>query len=151
MGLDMYLSAKKYLSDYQPEDKEVKDAIMALPYPSMKTGMQVQEIVFEAMYWRKANAIHNWFVHKCQDGRDECQQTYVDVVRLRELVDTCKIVLADHSKVAALLPPSAGFFFGSTDVNDHYYEDLHATVVTLERILALDDIEDYSFYYQSSW
>ena len=24
-------------------------------------------------YWRKANAIHSWFVENCQDGVDECQ------------------------------------------------------------------------------
>jgi hypothetical protein len=151
MGLDMYLSAKKYLSDYNPEAKEAKDAIMDLPYPMFKSGMRVKEVSFEAMYWRKANAIHKWFVDKCQDGVDECQETYVDIARLRELLDTCKVVLADKSKAGELLPPSSGFFFGSTDIGEYYFDDLQSTVDGLESLLATEGIEEFDFYYQSSW
>jgi hypothetical protein len=152
MGLDMYLSAKKYLSEYSAGDeKEVSETIGNLPYPMFKTGMRVKEIAFEAMYWRKANAIHKWFVDKCQDGVDECQETYVDLTRLQELVDTCKIVLADNEKAGDLLPPSAGFFFGSTDVDEYYLQDLQSTVDVLEKLLATEGIEKFDFYYQSSW
>jgi hypothetical protein len=152
MGLDMYLTAKKYLSEYAAGDeKEISETVGNLPYPMFKAGMRVKEICFEAMYWRKANAIHKWFVDKCQDGVDECQETYVDLARLRELVDTCKVVLADKRKAAELLPPSAGFFFGSTDVDEYYLEDLQSTVDALERILGTEGIEKFDFYYQSSW
>jgi hypothetical protein len=152
MGLDMYLTAKKYLSEYAAGDeKEVAETIGALPYQMFKAGMRVKEISFEAMYWRKANAIHKWFVDKCQDGVDQCQETYVDLTRLRELVDTCKIVLADNEKAGDLLPPAAGFFFGSTEVDEYYLGDLQSTVETLERILGTEGVEQFDFYYQSSW
>jgi len=151
MGLDMYLTAKKYLSDYTPAEKDVKDQISEINHPIFKTGMEVKEISFEAMYWRKANAIHKWFVDKCQDGVDECQETYVDVARLKELVDTCKIVLADKSKANTLLPPQSGFFFGSTDIDEYYLDDLQNTVDRLGDLLDMPNVEQFSFYYQSSW
>ena len=151
MGLDMYLTAKKYLSDYTPAEKDVKDQISEINHPMFKAGMKVKEISFEAMYWRKANAIHKWFVDKCQDGVDECQETYVDVARLKELVDTCKIVLANKSKANTLLPPQSGFFFGSTDIDQYYIDDLQDTVDRLGDLLNMPNVEQFSFYYQSSW
>lgn len=151
MGLDMYLTAKKYLSDYAPDEKEAKDQIEKIDHPIFKTGMRVKEISFEAMYWRKANAIHKWFVDKCQDGVDECQETYVDLARIRELVDTCKIVLADNRKANELLPPQAGFFFGSTQIDEYYRQDLQDTVDRLEDLLSTKGIEKFHFYYRSSW
>jgi len=151
MGLDMYLTAKKYLSDYTPAEKDVKDQISEIYHPMFKAGMKVKEISFEAMYWRKANAIHKWFVDKCQDGVDECQETYVDVARLKELVDTCKIVLADKEKANTLLPPQSGFFFGSTDIDQYYIDDLQDTVDRLGDLLNMPNVEQFSFFYQSSW
>lgn len=44
-------------------------------------------------YWRKANAIHNWFVQNVQGGKDECQEAYVERKKLTELRDLCKQVL----------------------------------------------------------
>jgi hypothetical protein len=151
MGLDMYLSARKYLSDYTPAEKDVKEQISEIDHPMFKTGMKVKEISFEAMYWRKANAIHKWFVDNCQDGVDECQETLVDVARLRELVDTCNVVLSNKKKAGELLPPSAGFFFGSTDIDQYYLEDLQSTVDRLGDLINMPDVEQFSFYYQSSW
>lgn len=44
--------------------------------------------------WRKANAIHKWFVEKIQDGEDDCQfHREVTESDLEELLDTCKTVL----------------------------------------------------------
>jgi len=62
MGLDMYLYAKRHLRDYVPEDKKIKDEI-ADQLPDPFKG--VQEIKVEIAYWRKANAIHKWFVNNC--------------------------------------------------------------------------------------
>lgn len=46
----------------------------------------------EIGYWRKANAIHKWFVDKIQDGEDDCGYYKVDKDQLEELLKTCKIV-----------------------------------------------------------
>ena len=51
-------------------------------------------IMDQVAYWRKANAIHEWFVNHVQDGEDDCD--YHDEVTkeiLEELLDTCEEVL----------------------------------------------------------
>jgi hypothetical protein len=57
--------------------------------------------------------------------------------------------IADPSVASALLPTQEGFFFGMTDYDQYYYEDLKYTRDTLTTVLAEKD--DGEFYYQSSW
>ena len=56
MGLDMFLSKI-------PVSQRIED-----------TNYENCE---EVAYWRKFNALHNWFVQNCQDGVDECQYAEV--------------------------------------------------------------------------
>ena len=120
MGLDMYLNAKRYVSNYSEADAELRGELDKL---EPLAGMPINEIVCEAMYWRKANAIHDWFVKNVQNGEDDCGTYYVENEQLQALVDTCKAILADHTLAAELLPTASGFFFGSTDYDDYYYEE----------------------------
>lgn len=147
MGLDMYLTAKRYLAEYDPEEKSLRDSItesINSPFGS------VNEVSVEAGYWRKANAIHSWFVRNCQDGVDKCQETYVDREQLSNLLKVVNKVLDDNSLAKDLLPPQEGFFFGSTEVDEYYIQDLEYTKELLEKILD-DDNPDWEFYYRSSW
>ena len=114
---------------------------------------EVREISFEAMYWRKANAIHRWFVNKVQEGVDNCAEYYVDTDILSELRNICNQILVDPSKADELLPPQSGFFFGSTDVDEWYLEQLKYTVDRLDVLLDLPQVKErkINFYYSSSW
>lgn len=150
MGLDMYLNAKRYLFKVRPEDKAIAEAIGALQLNN--NGMRVKEICCEAMYWRKANAIHNWFVQNVQNGNDDCKEYYVDRSKLEELLSICKSVLNDPSRSEELLPPRAGFFFGSDKIDSWYWDDLKETIGGLERLLADSSVsQEWEFYYASSW
>ena len=154
MGLDMYLSSKRYMSKYF--DKEDSDKIAKVNEIFGVQGEEdadfgAQEVTFRVAYWRKANAIHKWFVDKCQDGVDECQETFVSREQLQELSDTCKAVLTDMSKAPELLPAQEGFFFGGTDYDDWYKQDLEYTVQRLDKILNDSSLTKMDFYYQSSW
>jgi len=64
-------------------------------------------------------------------------------------------VLADPSLAAELLAPEEGFFFGSVEYDQWYWEDLQATVAIVDRCVALaaraDKGEWWDFEYQSSW
>lgn len=119
MGLDMYLGAR-----FKGEEVQVG-------------------------YWRKANAIHKWFVDNAQDGVDECQEAAVTMDQIQALLDTVNEVLADHSKAGELLPPEAGFFFGDTEVDDWYFDDLASTKEILTDVIANNG--DWEIFYQSSW
>lgn len=50
-----------------------------------------------------------------------------------------------------LLPTQEGFFFGSTDYNQFYYEDIVYTRDTLKEILDKHDFAKEDIYYTSSW
>ncbi len=105
--------------------------------------------VVEVGYWRKANAIHKWFVDNVQDGVDECQESPVTMDQLDVLLDTVNAVLDDNDKAGDLLPPESGFFFGITDIDEYYLEDL---VTTKEILTELADRgDDWEYSYQSSW
>lgn len=63
MGLDMYLSKKFYLW------REKRDKLKISGIKELE-GQEVKELVMDAGYWRKANAIHNWFVEELAEGED---------------------------------------------------------------------------------
>jgi len=152
MGLDMYLEARRFLwifDDGTGRDAAVGKAIRdALPEMG---DMRPKHVVAEAMYWRKANAIHAWFVRNCQDGKDECQHTYVERDKLEELRDTINRVLADRGLAGELLPTQSGFFFGGTDYDGWYWKDLERTSKELTRLLEDENLKGWDFYYHSSW
>jgi hypothetical protein len=153
MGLDMYLNASRYLSDYHEADKEKKKQLLQI-FPELHSYLEEEknpfrEVTVEVCYWRKANAIHGWFVDNVQSGEDDCKKYYVDRNRLEELRDLCKKVLADRTLAADLLPSCSGFFFGNADYDDWYFKDLNHTVASLDKILKLPD--GWVFEYQSSW
>ena len=148
MGLDMYLKGEKYVSEYF--DPALKEAVDALLPDSILSG-KVCGIKFRLAYWRKANAIHQWFVNNVQDGTDDCSDYDVSREKLQELVDTCKAVLADHTKAEELLPPQSGFFFGSTEIDYWYFQALRATIEQIEPLLTSAVMEDISIQYHSSW
>jgi hypothetical protein len=167
MGLDMYLYANRYIGgwDHNKDQKEREDyervlALLGLPNDVCRDspGSTVQATIG---YWRKANAIHQWFVDNVQDGEDECREHDVSREQLIELRDLCRrlLELKDKDEKKALaeaqeyLPPQAGFFFGSTEVDDYYWGDLAHTVAVIDRALALDPdgSKGLSFCYCSSW
>jgi hypothetical protein len=150
IGLDMYFYAKRYLYGYN--DNEKIAAITQL-FPEIR-GAKINEVKAELKYWRKANAIHRWFVDNVQEGKDECQESYVPVEKLYELRDVCAAVMANTDQAATLLPASSGFFFGSTDYDEWYFEDVEETLNWLNNLLlkdAVDIMKDWNFYYRSSW
>ena len=155
MGLDQWLYAKKYASDSEflgAERKalyrKLKDAIGddAKYQGGFLKSMSVE---MEVAYWRKANAIHAWFVENCQGGEDDCRTSHVTREQLENLMNVCKEVRDDHDKADDLLPTRSGFFFGSTDYDEYYFTDIKNTIKQLKKVLALDNT--WEFYYASSW
>lgn len=143
MGLDMYLNAKRFL--WHNED-ELSERVAEV-FPEIK-GKRVKEVIVEAMYWRKANSIHAWFVKNCQEGEDDCGNYYVGREQLEELRQLILKALAE--KDATLLPPTSGFFFGSDKVDQYYWEDLRSTEEGIVKCLT-DFPSGWEFEYHSSW
>lgn len=151
MGLDMYLKGKRYLRTYVEESDDAKIAnSITQHFPEINSaGIKVNQVECELGYWRKANAIHAWFVRNVQDGVDECQETWLERGDLEKLLEAVNTVLANPEQAKDVLPPQEGFFFGNTDIDQYYIADLEYTRDMIERILKLDN--NWDFYYRASW
>lgn len=182
MGLDMYLYRNTYVGAYF-EHRNVTGTV-ELFTNGKKLDIDVSkisDIKERVAYWRKANAIHNWFVENVQDGKDECQESYVSKEDMQKLLDAVNQVLnsitlekgvlsngstyyngvetpnfitgevvVDSAIAEEVLPTQSGFFFGNTDYNEWYVEDLKYTKEVLESILSKED-DDAEYYYNASW
>jgi len=162
MGLDQYLTAKKYVSkwdysggfDSRVITQEFQD-LLPMDAPDLTRYGQFAGITVEypVGYWRKANAIHNFFVQEVGEDVDDCREMFVDRDILVELRSRCADVLkADNMEEMAKevgLETVSGFFFGDTSYDDWYKEDLKLTIEICDHVLALP--EEYSLHYQASW
>ena len=165
MGLDMYLHAKKYVEkvnwqglrdneELSYDSPEVinplwKDIVDTAQMSEVAEDIYGVNVEVTCAYWRKANQIHKWFVDNVQRGVDDCGDYYVSQDKLKALLDLVNRALAERNPT--LLSPKGGFFFGSTDIDEWYWKDLKNTKAKLERIFALPNLSELSFYYTSSW
>ena len=133
----------------------------------------------QVMYWRKFNALHAWFVENVQGGVDECQVSYVSRIQLEDLLAVLRKVessleasaktkqkirigynadgemfdeidvFEDTSVAEDLFPTQEGFFFGGTEYDDYYLQQVKETITMLEAELEVEDGGDY--LYHASW
>lgn len=142
MGLDMYLTARRSFWDHMnggESAKQIHKLFPELPEVSVSSGTTVS---VQFGYWRKANAIHHWLVQNIQDGKDECQETYFSREDMKKLFDIVSDVLANKNTAPDLLPTANGFFFGGTEYDDWYWEQMEYTDPLMDK---------WDFYYQASW
>ena len=168
MGLDMYLNVRKYVSkyNYKDESRNLNENFQTLAEMSGLNGLTKYslhggvEISYPIAQWRKANAIHGWFVKTLADGIDECQPIEVTRDHLKLLLKACKEVMAetdeDEKEAKAVdwnLDPTSGLFFGSHEIDEYYDADLKYTIEMIEHIISLIPEDDYKweFTYQASW
>lgn len=163
MGLDMYLYAEKWVPfrNFDEESKSNQKFDKLVEFAELdelvdkKQGYISAYVKVQIGYWRKANAIHKYFVDKCADGKDECQE--IDVYRetLVALKDICGqlSLTKDMEQAKELLPPQSGFFFGNTEIDEYYFNDVEYTYNLLNKILEKipEDNYDYEFIYRASW
>lgn len=161
----MYLNARKHLAKVNwqalnnneqlsynsPEAvySKFNDLMELTQLADVATDIYGASVEVTCAYWRKANQIHDWFVTNVQSGNDNCGEYYVTQDKLKELLIICEHSL--ENKDPSLLQPKEGFFFGGTDIDEWYWDNLANTITQLKRIFALPEIDELSFYYSSSW
>ena len=154
----MYLHKKTYIGNqYRDPSQQIKLLIPEnqknASFPIKKGRIKeekIVEITTEVAYWRKTNAIHKWFVDNVQNGEDDCKEYRVNKEQLKKLLKTVQKVLSDPEKLGPkLLPTQEGFFFGETEYNKWYIEDLEYTEKVLEELLKEDYLDEIT--YSSSW
>jgi hypothetical protein len=85
-----------------------------------------------------------------QEDEDDCREYYVGKDDLRKLLMVVGTVLAHQERALELLPPPGGFFFGTTDLDDWYWDNLKLTRTLLKEVLESTS-DDQTLYYRSSW
>lgn len=177
MGLDMYLSYRRNL-DGIPEtiQRAMRKQAYIDRYPNLAEHLNKENLLDktidreieegktyeeEIMYWRKANAIHKFFVDNCAGGVDDCEPVRVTIDALKDLVERCEKVLKsgpeddeliiDTNIADELLPSQSGFFFGSTEYDEWYIEDLKETVKALKPIVEHAELYTDPIIYEASW
>lgn len=110
MGLDMYLTGRKYF--WQAWDNDGANR--------REDGKRVKSIDVELGYWRKHPDLHGYIVNTFAGGKDDCKEIELTADNLREIVKAVR---------ARTLPHTTGFFFGESDLSD---EEIDGDVKTLE-------------------
>lgn len=154
MGLDMYLYAlpKKSKIESLKDFDDLYD----------KADARGDDEYFEVWaQWRKANAIHGWFINhcKCIEENTLYEVTQEDIL---QLVGTCVNVLLNKEKAEKCLPVCQGCFFGDYEYDAWYEHDLMQTIEFLGHALSMNwgckkvkgeetSTELRKFYYYASW
>ena len=144
---DKRYTMKDWCGREKPSDKLV-EFYSQFQYEKYESSHIAEEVA----YWRKANAIHQWFVDNVQDGEDDCrvhrELTKSDLLTLRDLAHE---VYANPDLAEDLLPTQSGFFFGNTSYDEWYMENIKNTIEQIDNILASTDFNTEALYYVSSW
>jgi hypothetical protein len=98
------------------------------------------------VYFRKVNFVYRYFANKLVDER-----CFADKDDIEELISRCDKVLADHSLAQELLPTTDGFFFGSTDYDEWYFNDVEDCKKQMEDLLSKYDEETDVIFFVMSW
>lgn len=190
MGLDMFLDkCNRKAWGYKDMDIDQIKVDMPALYEELKPLIVMrgeyhpwESFFTEVGYWRKANAIHKWFVDNVQDGIDDCAYYEVSKEQLEELLDICKTIkksskmkkgkiqngttlkdgewvpimedgaYIENPEVAAkLLPTQSGFFFGSTEYDEWYMQDITDTIAILTKAIETTDFDREMVVYSASW
>ena len=161
MGLDMFIhkvnKTNHSIKELEELDRNAQPDNPALveflplnqPFPELKLDPPVYSIYHQVAYWRKFNALHQWFVTNVQLGIDNCGNYEVHTDHLRELLEVLEEVF--NLKNPTKLPPTQGFFWGSTQVDDYYWYDVSTAIKTISELIDKTDWSKERLFYQSSW
>lgn len=95
---------------------------------------------------RKENHIQCFIESEVGDVTN-CDYLPLEKEHIERLVDRLQRVKDDPTQAGVLLPTEPGFFFGNTDYNDIYFEDIEAELKEFSDILASwDDTKQYAYW-----
>ena len=171
MGLDMNLYREVILTDSMKLVGRKGEAVEKIINEGEKDECsKVRPIIHNSVcYWRKFNALHKYFNdHFNNNDNDNCVDMYMGIDDLRKLLlnlkDLRKQIKQDkdgnviNKEVCEeVLPTQAGFFFGGTEYDEYYVEDIDYTIKKLSGIIedheklveAGVDEYDISYYYRA--
>ena len=140
MGLDMYLlrANREELDGWENLNSEERSYV-SKPFQ-------------EVYYWRKANQIRQWIVENCDYPEyGNCEEIEITKEKLQALVNACNKVLNNHELADKIMPTSDGFFFGDTEYDERYFDDLASTAEGCAKIIESTDWDKEIIIYTDWW
>ena len=139
------LIAKNYDFKIYPYTK----AILDLPELEEQVKKEIEGAYEEYdAYFRKVNFV---FAYYQNIGKmvDDCY-AFTDADDIDDLISRCERVLKDHKQADYLLPTQSGFFFGSTDYDKWYFDDVKDCLRQMKKFrkLLTDGVTGYVIF---SW
>ena len=106
----------------------------------------------EIGYFRKVNFLVKYFENL---GFDVENQTPFKINKydVKDLLNRCDQVLKNHDKAPELLPTMGLFFFGNTEYNEDYFNDVKEVKDYIKNILLpeFDNLSDEEEIYFKIW
>ena len=99
----------------------------------------------EILYYRKVNFLVPFFQNSVLHEEMGFILSSVHKDEIKDLIDSCEMVLKNRKKAPEILPTEEGFFFGSTEYDDHYF--MHVQNVLNDFKMLLKDFEEDCKYY----
>ena len=105
MGLDMYLTGRKYVGgSLQGDDEPFRE----------EDGKPVDSMNLELGCWRKHRKLHGYIVNTFAEGKDECQDIPLEGDDLRKIAKAVRI---------NDLPHTEGCFFGDAEMDKAFSDE----------------------------
>ena len=145
MGLDMYLSGDKYISQYDTTQRDENGIPLEIKRPVID-GFEVTSYNLDLGYWRKFAPLHHFIVKVFADGVDECQEIHLSADDLRRIARALRDGgLPDNDECG-------GFFFGLREFWDEYRAEAYEHAETFEKAAKWVESNSWnSVTYQASW
>ena len=143
MGLDQYFEIQKKRSE-----KELEEEIRRIFINEQPSDQEIENMRYftnELAYFRKFNALQNYFEEKF--NLDNCEKVIMEDYIYEDLLDrTTKVLTAHQQKTQTeaeeiaikLLPNTEGFFYGSQEYDEYYYEDVEKLIDDLQRMKKME-------------
>lgn len=97
-------------------------------------------------YFRKVNFLIKYF-----DYSENCTYQSISKAEVVELLDRCQEVLVNHSLANELLPCTEGFFFGSYEYDEDYFQKVKLVKETFTRIIEEVNFNDEELLIYCWW
>ena len=144
-------------SDCSDLPKEVEDRVRAeFENEAFELQRKVDEcydaLYSDVAYFRKVNFLLPYFNYE-----ENCSEIVIDKCEVEELIEDCERVLAakdaDEAESVAdeLLPTEAGFFFGNTDYDERYFNDVREVADKFTEILDTFDFDENELVMSCWW
>ena len=130
MGLDIHILRKEIIPD--PE----------------LAKFELDDVDHGVGYFRKFNAFFNWV-----NTHVNCVENCEEILLTREHLETLKTTLQNLTRENChqLLPTQSGFFFGSLEYDDYYWQDVNELRSLLDKLLTENNFESEHIFFYAWW